>query len=53
MLMQYIHAGWHCFALHQVVLPMNLRFFAYNIEISLEDLIYENVRVEKYLQDHV
>ena len=48
MLMQYIPAGLHCFALHQVVLSMNLRFFAYNIEISLEDLISQNVRAEKY-----
>ena len=24
-----------------------------NIEISLDDLIYENFRVENYLQDHV
>ena len=30
-----------------------LRFIAYNTEISLEDIIYENVRVENYLQDHV
>ena len=39
--------------LHQVVLSINLCFIAYNIEMSLENLMYENVRVENYLQDHV
>ena len=28
--------------------PINLCFIAYNIEMSLEDLMYENVRVENY-----
>ena len=41
------------FALHQVVLSINLCFIAYNIKMSLEDLMHENVRVENYLQDHV
>ena len=58
--MLYIHTGirvYSCelalFCAHQVVLSINLCFIAYNIEMSLEDLMYENVRVKNYLQDHV
>ena len=47
------HVMLHTGMYHQVVLPINLYFITCNIEISLKDLIYENVRVENYLQDHV
>ena len=38
---------------HEIFIERNLCCSAYNIEMSLEDLMSENVRVENYLQDHV
>ena len=60
MLMLYIHMGirvYSCglafFCASSSCFTNKFMLFASNVEMSLEDLMYENVRVENYQLDHV